>query len=117
MRLLTADGHVSCNKSDWDNGADFPWNDSDCAQAIGGGMIYNNSPLYNMEYYQGTMCVTEGMVSVLHFGEQNVYCDGNINTGSNKPTDEYYHGYLNLGYNCSSFTFINGDERLNKYNW
>jgi len=116
MKMLTADGHVSCNKSDWDNGSSFPWNNSDCSDAIAGGMIYNNNPLYNYKYYAGTMCVTESMSSVFAPSESNVYCNQKVNTGK-KPVKEYYRGYLNLGYNCSSFTFLNGDERLNSYNF
>lgn len=109
MKMLTPEGHVSCNKSDYDHGANFPFNGADCTKAVAGGVLYLSNPsLYN-RYIQGIYCIQEAMGSGDDSNEANSYCN-------HKPKSSgYYKGYKNMGYNCSSFTFLNGDERLNKY--
>ncbi|MCH1640179.1 MULTISPECIES: hypothetical protein [Paenibacillus] len=109
MLLLTNEGHVSCNKSDWDNGANFPANNSDCALAIAGGVMYSSNPLLFQAYAQGRYCLQESMNTVESPSTANVYCN------QKQKASGYYTGYRNKGYNCSSFIFLGGDERLNKY--
>lgn len=109
MKMLTPEGHVSCNKSDYDQGGNFPFNNSDCVKAVAGGVLFSTLPIVYPTFYQGAFCVQEAMSSGVDKGEANSYCN-------HKPKSFGYHnGYLNKGYNCSSFIFLNGDERLNKY--
>ncbi|WP_058300226.1 hypothetical protein [Gorillibacterium timonense] len=116
MTLLTADGHVSCNKSSWDNGANFPNNNSDCAIAIMDGLLYLSDAKTFLPYYSWYYCVIESM-KTKDGGGANIYCNRQTALSGTKPHVSYFQGYLNLGYNCSSFPMINGDERLNKYNF
>lgn len=109
MKMLTPEGHVSCNKSDYDKGANFPLNGADCTKAVAGGVLYLSNPTQNTRYFQGIYCVQEAMGSAGDENESNSYCNHQPKSGG------YYTGYKNMGYNCSSFTFLNGDERLNKY--
>ncbi|MFD3259574.1 hypothetical protein ACE3MQ_13275 [Paenibacillus lentus] len=109
MKMLTPEGHVSCNKSDYDQGKNFPLNGADCTKAVAGGLLYLNKPALYSNYAQGVFCVQEAMSSGEDSNESNSYCNHLPKNGG------YYTGYKNMGYNCSSFTFLNGDERLNKY--
>ncbi|GGG11278.1 hypothetical protein GCM10010912_64610 [Paenibacillus albidus] len=110
MLLLTNQGHVSCNKSYYDQGSRFPKNDSDCALAVSSGLIYYSNPILFSAYSQGAYCVQEAMDSDFNVNRANVYCNKTA-----KPNAAYTHNYLNMGYNCSSFMFLGGDERLNKF--
>jgi len=118
MKILDTQNHVSCNKSSGDCGANFPFNNSDCAQSIGAGFVYENDPLaffFESEYYDGTFCVDEGMAWAVNLSgdnESNIYCNDQPNTGQ-KPSNDWYHGFTNQGFNCSSFPFLKHDERLN----
>ncbi|WCK55621.1 hypothetical protein PP175_06680 [Aneurinibacillus sp. Ricciae_BoGa-3] len=114
MKILDYTNHVSCNKSSGDYGADFPWNSSDCEEAVAGGYDYYNDPYFLSGYSDGSFCVQEAMDTVDRINTANVYCDTYANNGSNKPSNDYYRGIsTNHGYNCSSFPFLNHDERLN----
>ncbi|GAA0135173.1 hypothetical protein YSY43_20130 [Paenibacillus sp. YSY-4.3] len=109
MKMLTPEGHVSCNKSDHDQGKNFPLNGADCTKAVAGGLLYLSKPALYSNYVQGVFCVQEAMSSGEDSNESNSYCN------HSPKSSGYYKGYKNMGYNCSSFTFLNGDERLNKY--
>lgn len=112
MRILTTATHVNCNKSDGDYGGNFPANNSDCSQGIAAGYLYASDPTTYRSYQSGLYCLQEGMGQDTRDG--NIYCNGktNTNTGTNKPKLNYYTGGGNLGYNCSSFPFLNHSEKL-----
>ncbi|ETT41476.1 MULTISPECIES: hypothetical protein [unclassified Paenibacillus] len=110
MLLLTNQGHVSCNKSDYDQGANFPYNNSDCALAVSGGALFQSNKVLYSAYEQGVFCVKEAMNSVENPSAANGWCNWQA-----KPNAVFVHNYLNKGYNCSSFMFLGNDERLNKF--
>lgn len=110
MLLLTNQGHVSCNKSYNDKGANFPANNSDCALAVTSGALYYSNPILFSAYSQGAYCVQEAMDSVENPSRANIYCNWVA-----KPNAAFTHNYLNKGYNCSSFIFLGNDERLTNY--
>lgn len=115
MKMLNVYGHVSCNKSDYDQGENFPNNNSDCAKAVIGGLIASQSIGGSITYGQGIYCLQEAMDSVFYSrdtyeaSKPNIYCNGK------QKSTSFYQGFMNRGYNCSSFNFIKSDERLNKY--
>jgi hypothetical protein len=122
MKILDWQQHVSCNKSDNnDLGAHFPWNNSDCANSIAAGFDYYSDPANLWFYQDGEFCVNEAMNVGDKTGKPNIYCNGQpqIDNYGNptKPVVSYYHDpyFLNAGFNCSSFPFLNHLETFQPY--
>lgn len=103
MKVVANGNIVHCNKADkvTSDGSygtsSFPWNNSDCAQAISLGLAYSLSPQSMINYSYSYYCYIEGVSSMLNDNSGNIYCNGTYKSGH---------------YNCSWFYGINHTEAL-----
>ena len=114
MKVVASNDIVSCNEisSNSSSSSDirshlsstdfssFPFNNSDCANSIGLGLLAESNPIELLFYSNSVNCAIEAAQAAgrrMHLSTQNVYCNGKNKSGH---------------YNCSWFNGIGNPERL-----